>query len=68
MATWKDIKTTTYTGYIPTGENTGFYNDSGSVPIKVTLQYDADSITCTSVTLRFYATNTSNSYTVDEYF
>lgn len=68
MATWKDIKTTTYTAYIPTGQDTGFYNTSGSVPIKFTLQYDADSITCTSITLRFHATNTSNNYTVDEYY
>lgn len=50
MANWVDIATTAYNGA------TGGYN----LGLKATMQYDADSVTPTSVKLRFKASTTSN--------
>lgn len=58
MATWTDIKTTKYAASV------GSYD----VGLSVTLQYDADSITPTSVTLRFKGSKSSTYYGTDMYY
>lgn len=58
MANWTDIKTTKYSGAV------GGYN----VGLSVTLQYDAESITPTSVKLRFKGSKTSTNYGTDGYY
>lgn len=61
MADWKDYKTTKYTGFLNgTTRCDGF--------ISVTLQYDADSVTPTSMKIRFKIDSTSAYWRADEYF
>jgi hypothetical protein len=61
MATWVDYKTTDYTGYL-----TATYKESGRV--KVTLQYDKDTVTPTTMKIRFKIDNPKDYYRGDEYF
>lgn len=61
MATWVDYKTTDYTGYL-----TATYKESGRV--KVTLQYDKDTITPVKMKIRFKIDNPKDYYRGDEYF
>ena len=59
---WKNIKTTSYTGYLD-----GSTQCSGF--IKFTLQYDDTSITPTSIKLRFYGENTGTyEWKSDDYY
>lgn len=58
MATWTNIKTYSYSG--------AFY--SYNPKVTATLQYDADSVTPTSVKLRFQGARTGSYYGLDRYY